>query len=218
MKKIIFSLFLILTINNAFCQVGQTMGAGCKAYIYKNDTLIYSAFDPYYNLPEDTTRLCPGDSFRLVLSPMGPNCAPYVVQWQNNGVNIPSATTPTCTVVDTGTYSVSFYFASSSLVLLTNVIKVISCNPTGIQQFANNNEVSIYPNPASQLVNLTISQFDNLKMNSVEIFNMLGESIHYQIIKSSNSQIDVADLSEGVYQLIIHNSSLITTKKVVIVR
>ncbi|MHB8261577.1 MAG: T9SS type A sorting domain-containing protein [Bacteroidia bacterium] len=90
---------------------------------------------------------------------------------------------------------------------------------TGIQQFANSNEVSIYPNPASTIINLKISQFDNLKMNSVEIYNTIGECILHQIVSSANFQIDVADLSEGVYNLQISTSSnLQITKKVVIVR
>ncbi|MHB8260973.1 MAG: choice-of-anchor tandem repeat GloVer-containing protein [Bacteroidia bacterium] len=88
-----------------------------------------------------------------------------------------------------------------------------------IKQFAAKNEVSIYPNPASQLVNLKISEFDNLKMNSIVITDMLGNVTHHQIITSSNSQIDISDLAEGVYNFQISTSSNYQiNKKVVIVR
>ncbi|MHB8261429.1 MAG: T9SS type A sorting domain-containing protein [Bacteroidia bacterium] len=89
----------------------------------------------------------------------------------------------------------------------------------GINQvMGNNSKVSIYPNPASQLINLKISQFDNEKMYTIEITDILGNITHHQIIKSSNSQIDVSDLAEGVYQFIIQNSEFTINKKVVIVR
>ncbi|MHB8402342.1 MAG: T9SS type A sorting domain-containing protein [Bacteroidia bacterium] len=83
---------------------------------------------------------------------------------------------------------------------------------TGIQQFADDNEqVSIYPNPASQLVNLTISRapsgpFDNSNTNNIEIINVMGGSVHHQIIKSSNSQIGVSELADGVYTISIRST------------
>ncbi|MHB8259904.1 MAG: GH25 family lysozyme [Bacteroidia bacterium] len=102
---------------------------------------------------------------------------------------------------------------------ITALQALMGCPTTGISQYSNlNTNILVYPNPTSQLVHLTISPFDNEKMNSVEIYNTIGECAHRQIVKSSNSQIDVSDLSEGVYQIIIHYSQFISTKRLVIVR
>ncbi|MHB8261928.1 MAG: T9SS type A sorting domain-containing protein [Bacteroidia bacterium] len=88
----------------------------------------------------------------------------------------------------------------------------------GIEQFTTTNEVNIYPNPASQLLNLKISKFDNGNTNSVEIYNIIGECVHRQIVKSSNSQIDISDLSEGVYNLSLISNEGVVNKRVVITR
>ncbi|MHB8258827.1 MAG: T9SS type A sorting domain-containing protein [Bacteroidia bacterium] len=79
-------------------------------------------------------------------------------------------------------------------------------------------EFSVYPNPAKDGINLTISQFDNLKISSVEIYNTLGDCVHRQIIKSSNSLIDVSNLAEGVYTINIINNGGMVNKRMVIVR
>ena len=78
---------------------------------------------------------------------------------------------------------------------ITNVVQA------GIEQFSMQNEgFSIYPNPTNSMLNLSISQFDNLKMQDVEVTNTLGEFVyHCQIGSSSNCQIDVSGLQSGVY-------------------
>ncbi|MHB8259145.1 MAG: T9SS type A sorting domain-containing protein [Bacteroidia bacterium] len=92
----------------------------------------------------------------------------------------------------------------------TGMNKYIGHNIAGINELGMmKDELRIYPNPASTIINLTISRFDNSKTNSIEIYNTLGECVHSQIIgyplgQSSNSQIDVSKLAEGVYQFIIH--------------
>ena len=79
-----------------------------------------------------------------------------------------------------------------------------------------------------------MSEFDNTSPlppskgdnASIEIFNMLGESVHHQMItsplppsKGETYTIDVSDLAEGIYNLQISTSSnLQINKKVVIVR
>ncbi|MHB8259430.1 MAG: T9SS type A sorting domain-containing protein [Bacteroidia bacterium] len=86
-------------------------------------------------------------------------------------------------------------------------------NSTGISQLRiQNDEVSIYPNPASQLVNLSIGQFDNA---SIEIYNTIGECVHRQIITSSNSQIDISNLQSGLYMVKILTNQGTSIKKFV---
>ncbi|MHB8400752.1 MAG: T9SS type A sorting domain-containing protein [Bacteroidia bacterium] len=84
----------------------------------------------------------------------------------------------------------------------------------------------MYPNPASTIINLMISQFDNLKMNNIEIYNTIGECVLHQIItspsppsKGETFTIDVSNLPKGVYQLIIQNSefTIKATGKVIVI-
>ncbi|MHB8261162.1 MAG: T9SS type A sorting domain-containing protein [Bacteroidia bacterium] len=89
--------------------------------------------------------------------------------------------------------------------------------PLGIQQFANNNEqVSIYPNPAKEIINVELGIMNETA--TLQITDMLGNTVKQFIIYNSAFQISTVDLAEGVYQFIIHNSAFTITKKVVIVR
>ena len=87
---------------------------------------------------------------------------------------------------------------------LNNCIRMVcvsTCAGAGIEEFrVQNSELRIWPNPSNSMLNLAISQFDNLKMQDVEISNTLGELVyHCQIASSSNCQIDVSALPSGVY-------------------
>jgi hypothetical protein len=71
--------------------------------------------------------------------------------------------------------------------------------PTGIVEI-NTAEIALklFPNPASQFVNVEISttDYNNMKL---EVFNMLGQQIGAESVSGSTSQIDVAALPVGAY-------------------
>ncbi|MBI4929666.1 MAG: hypothetical protein HY841_02810, partial [Bacteroidetes bacterium] len=50
---------------------------------------------------------------------------------------------------------------------------------TGVNEFINKEEINIYPNPTGGVFNLKMGQFENLKMKSIEIYNVYGEKIFY---------------------------------------
>ncbi|MHB8403733.1 MAG: T9SS type A sorting domain-containing protein, partial [Bacteroidia bacterium] len=98
-----------------------------------------------------------------------------------------------------------------------NRIRMVT-NPsgTGIQQFANSNEISIYPNPAKGIMNVELGIMNETA--TIEIYNTIGECVHHQIVKSSNSQIDVSNLAEGIYNISISSNEGVVNKRLVIVR
>ncbi|HEX7412894.1 MAG TPA: T9SS type A sorting domain-containing protein, partial [Bacteroidia bacterium] len=87
---------------------------------------------------------------------------------------------------------------------------------TGIQQYANSNEVSIYPNPASSSLQVTSS--GNIQNTTLQITDMLGNTVKQSIIYNPTSIISVADLSEGIYNISISSNEGVVNKRVVIVR
>ncbi|MHB8261462.1 MAG: T9SS type A sorting domain-containing protein [Bacteroidia bacterium] len=152
---------------------------------------------PTINAVSDSTTLCMGNTTTLTAS----GASSYT--WNTSATTSTISITPTVTT----TYSVTGTDANGCTNMTTITQTVITCG-TGINQLTSSNEqITIYPNPASQLVNLKISEFDNLKMNSVEIYNTIGECVHRQIVSSANCQIDVSNLAEGVYNLQITTSS-----------
>jgi hypothetical protein len=63
--------------------------------------------------------------------------------------------------------------------------KVTNVGQMSIQQVAVNSEqVSVYPNPSNGLFNLSISEFDNLNIKSIEIYNAVGICVHHVITTS----------------------------------
>jgi hypothetical protein len=114
--------------------------------------------------------------------------------------------------------------------------RFVAGSTTDIEQFKfQNEELQIYPNPGSQLINLSMSQFDNEKTNTIEIYNAVGACIHRQVATSANTssafseakgnnnnelncQIDVSGLAEGVYTLSIINYTGVINRKVIIIR
>jgi len=98
---------------------------------------------------------------------------------------------------------------------------IFKMNPAGMGIAENDlqNELTVYPNPTSGKFNLAISQLANLKMNSIEICNMIGECIYRstdcQINSSSNCQIDLSEAKNGIYFLQVKTSEGIAVKKIV---
>jgi len=76
-------------------------------------------------------------------------------------------------------------------------------------EIAELTELSIYPNPASTVVNIA----SNNSIDSVEIYDILGKQI--KELKNTN-QIDVSDLNSGIYLFKIWIEEQVLTKKIVI--
>jgi len=210
MKKTVFTFLLILAISNTFSQVGQINGGSCKLQVYKGGITIYQ-WGYGFTLPEDTTYLCPGDSFQLQIS-CGPisSCCGSVL-WQKNGVNIPNATSYIYTVIDTGTYNIS----SSAFGILTNVINVKRCTSTSIKQITYlNQQVNIYPNPNNGIF---VVEPNNNTKQTLQLYDVNGKLLLSQTINGKTT-IDTSSLIEGIYNISLTSSKGIINNRLVIVK
>ncbi len=93
---------------------------------------------------------------------------------------------------------------TASFVILVDTL----CNQ-GIEALqAAGNGISIFPNPNNGIFQLAISEQLSAN-NQIEIYNMLGEKVYsdYQIIKSSNYQIDLSTKPSGVYLYRVTNGA-----------
>lgn len=81
----------------------------------------------------------------------------------------------------------------------------------GIADNVIENSVSIYPNPANEILN--IKSVSNLQIKSVSIYNTLGQSV-LEILDSRNFQtLDVSKLSSGTYIIKLHCHNGVGTNK-----
>jgi hypothetical protein len=118
----------------------------------------------------------------------------------------------TLTCQNDSVYRLAYNSANSSMVYV-NVFNGLS----GIHQLSGNNEqVTLYPNPNNGVFNLSISQLENEKTNSIEVYNLIGECVHRQIVTSTNCQIDLGSLQNGIYNLSIISNEGVVNKRIVI--
>ena len=71
-------------------------------------------------------------------------------------------------------------------------------------------QVSVYPNPASSLVNIQVPDF--IKINKARVYDVLGKDTSIDIV---NDVIDVSKLSKGLYLVQIETTAGIILKKIV---
>ncbi|WP_052600053.1 T9SS type A sorting domain-containing protein [Aureispira sp. CCB-QB1] len=80
-----------------------------------------------------------------------------------------------------------------------------NCNVVGIEDIESSENISLYPNPAS---NIVMIEMDNLQ--SVKVVDVQGK----EVLKSTNSKIDISALKIGMYFVqITSNNGTIATKK-----
>lgn len=82
-------------------------------------------------------------------------------------------------------------------------------NDFGIQ------EILVYPNPANDFVKLIFES--KIQNGRVEIQNIFGQKVYHQmILNSSNHQIDIKDLNEGIYIIsVFENGKIIAKEKLI---
>jgi len=84
----------------------------------------------------------------------------------------------------------------------------------GIEQIANNNELSIYPNPNNGSFAIEASSATKQIM---QVYDVNGKLVLSQII-NGKTNIDAGSLNEGVYNISLQSSEGVVNKRLVIVR
>lgn len=88
-------------------------------------------------------------------------------------------------------------------------VSCVNCVPqTNSLQELNSSELSIVPNPTTDLIELEISESGYHK---VEIFDMKGISQYSKSIPSGFHKIDVSQLNNGIYYVSIISNGVMTT-------
>ena len=129
-----------------------------------------------------------------------------------------------CVVATNSTGCVADFCQSDSVFRLANnstysnmVYVNVKQGAAGIAQVAGiNEEVSIYPNPAT--TSLQVSFSGNSANSTLVITDMLGNTVKQLSVTTQLTTISVADLNEGVYNISTSSRAGIVNKRVVIVR
>ncbi len=91
------------------------------------------------------------------------------------------------------------------------------CGPaqtTGISQYSINTQISVYPNPSSNSIQVLLS--GNIENTSIEVYNIIGECVKQFKIENSKFSIDLSGFANGIYQLrLLKNNTPVYQTKVV---
>ncbi len=105
------------------------------------------------------------------------------------------------------------YQVENDLVQQFDTLNEIWTSPTAIATTNKTNpEISIYPNPAKDYIQINT---DNLNIETCEIVDINGKTIKHQTINTSKFKIKIADLPKGIYFLKFNTNNGIITKRIV---
>lgn len=110
-------------------------------------------------------------------------------------------TKPTLVVGDTFTNNASIYF-DYNFPIVTNTAST-TIQALSVQNFEFSNYFTVYPNPVNNTLNL--SSKENIKVQSVSIYNTLGQLILVIPNAQNTKSIDVSSLTTGNYFIKINS-------------
>ena len=93
----------------------------------------------------------------------------------------------------------------------TDSAEVIVSGGTGIDENSQMSLVEVYPNPAHEKLFIKTSEF----VNTIEIFTMTGAMVQQQSCWSDNMEINVQNLSPGIYVLRLVTDYAVETRRFV---
>ena len=100
-----------------------------------------------------------------------------------------------------------------------NVIRLsgADCNVLSTSSFSDNLSVNLYPNPVVSKLNVNLSGIENTDNLNVELYNVIGKKIITKKVSSSNTEINVSDLNNGIYflRIIDNKRGTLFSKKVI---
>ena len=75
----------------------------------------------------------------------------------------------------------------------------------------------LFPNPASEIVTLNVDDMNNIDF-TLSIYNVFGALVKSEILKQNNQQINIGDLSSGIYMVEIKSKEWAGKQKLIIQR
>jgi len=152
-----------------------------------------------YNVLISTTDMNPG-SFTVISGPT-PMLAP--ITWTENNFDLSDYDGQTVYVAIQCVSTDAFVFMIDDVSLDFTV---------GIPDVPQDVEISIYPNPVTDQLNIE----SGVEMTQVEIFNQLGQKVYSQVVKDTNFNLNTFGFNSGVYFVRITTEEGNTTRKIMV--
>lgn len=174
----------IYTVNGTYTNT-LTASGGCDSTVTTQLTVNSL---PVVSAGVNTATVCIGVTDTL--SANGAN----TYTWSANAGSVTTSTVSISPTANT-TYSVTGTDANGCVNNDTVTVIVQNCS-TGINKISNGNELGIYPNPASNMLQVVSN---NEQVAQLQITDMLGHELIQINIQLGKASIDISGLANGVY-------------------
>ena len=95
---------------------------------------------------------------------------------------------------------------------------ILKTNSPGnnISEFiSNSNEISIYPNPATEKITIELLKISGLQNTNVSIYNIHGQLLMQKLFNQAKSEISITGLERGIYIVRVYNNDAVIVTKIV---
>ena len=142
----------------------------------------------------------PGGKSFDIMPPKVPQINREIISWNWNFGDGSSSTlqNPSHTYTTDGTYTVSLTVSDGVTNKTETKTNMIVIGPDGVNDVYEN-PVSIYPNPVQNQINITAEYL----IQDASVYNLSGQKVANETSTEKTLQMDLSDLTSGVYILII---------------
>lgn len=158
-----------------------------------------------------TSISCPFSTATMTNSSTGATSYSWSVA-PSGSVSSPTVTNPTITYGNPGTYTITLVAANTSTSnTFSKVVTVSGC--VGLNESTLANGISVFPNPAKDVLNIEVSNSDNF---AVTVTNLLGKVILTEKSSKEKMNLNLSSIASGVYFVTIDAKGQKTTKKIIV--
>jgi len=96
----------------------------------------------------------------------------------------------------------------------TKMVRTYDPNSNGLNELLKNNNFSVYPNPANNLITVN---YNGVSPANISITDITGKVVLQHLINSSRTEmLDISALNKGLYFITLNNGSEKNTRKLII--
>lgn len=107
------------------------------------------------------------------------------------------------------------YWDRNPAEVISDPIPITIINNTGIEETLSKANVTLFPNPVSENLNI---QFENYKYEVIEmdIIDITGKVIQHQQLMQKNNTVNLNNIAEGIYLVKLQNGNISESYKIMV--
>ena len=97
-----------------------------------------------------------------------------------------------------------------------NASSATLCGALSVEDYLSNENVNIFPNPATDVINVSFTSSDDAE---ITVFNIVGGIVYNnQNVTNKTNEIDMSQEANGIYFVRVKSGDQIVTKKLILAK